>query len=546
MSDERINQMDVYEEWLNQTDVHEEFSALGRGPWTVLYRSCHRSKRDDLGIYCGLASPDYRESALSSPNWDLMVTDGRPGFSQGPGENGELVTKYHSEGSEGEVEPLVLHREFHGVRPSHLEIVQEFRLFHNLWWNNELLAFMKAHEDGSEEVAIEVSESEVRVKTRFLRQYQAARQLDLLLFMDSVRHSPSADVALPVEENWRSDTLCATRYPNPNTMLSSPMTRYLATRVIPPLPVERSGIWPYEEVDDYFPDFVIGYDDEGEEVRYSCNPDALANYFGANPDAPHYLTPVFFKREVLQKYYNNPEKYSVEDGHLRCSGLWGLRMDNDSPEHVVVFLGDLGRDLPKSERDYWRSHNVAPNGSMSQTGTRRAFLGEWAEAQSPDLKFRHLYRQFVAGWREQEGWALFREPIGSDTNLLQQLRIPLSESQTEFEDSIGILAKLLCDGLNDKEIQWRLPSRIEGEKSISKLERWLRQEEYENVDRDIKLLRDIQTLRSTATAHRKSSKYEQTLGKILGNQRGRAAIITLLDRANLLLVEMREWRLIDS
>jgi hypothetical protein len=77
---------------------------------------------------------------------------------------------------------------------------------------------------------------------------------------------------------------------------------------------------------------------------------------------------------VLQKYYDNPEKYSVEDGYLRRSGSWGLRMDNDSPDRVVVFLGDLGRDLPKSERDYWRSFNVAPEGSMSQTGIRRALL----------------------------------------------------------------------------------------------------------------------------------------------------------------------------
>ncbi|MDP8973579.1 MAG: hypothetical protein M3N45_10520, partial [Actinomycetota bacterium] len=137
-------------------------------------------------------------------------------------------------------------------------------------------------------------------------------------------------------------------------------------------------------------------------------------------------------------------------------------------------------------------------------------------------------------------------PTGPDTNLLQQLRIPLSESHTEFEDSIGILAKLLTDGLNDKEIQSRLPSRVKDEKSIAKLERWMRQEGYEHVDRDIKLLRDVQALRSRVAAHRKGSDYEQTLKKILGDQRGRVAIITLLERANLLLEEMSEWRLSSS
>lgn len=201
------------DKWLDQKDVHEEFLALGRGPWTVLYRS-RRNNKDDLGIYCALASPDYRKRAVSGSTWDLMVTDSRPGFSQGPGESGQLVTRYHREGGENEVEPLVLLREFHGVRPSFPEIVQEFRLFHNLWWDNERHAFMKIHEDGAEEVAIEVSDSEVRVKTKLLRQYQAARQLDLMLFIDSVRKASSEEVTLPEEKSLNSETLCAERYTN--------------------------------------------------------------------------------------------------------------------------------------------------------------------------------------------------------------------------------------------------------------------------------------------------------------------------------------------
>lgn len=121
------------DEWLSQEDVQEEFLRLDRGQWTTVYRSWYEDNKSNGGIYCGLASPDYREIALSGSTWDLRVTDSRPGFSQGPGENGELVTRYHREGDESEVEPFVLLREFDGVRPSYLEIVQEFRLFHNLW-----------------------------------------------------------------------------------------------------------------------------------------------------------------------------------------------------------------------------------------------------------------------------------------------------------------------------------------------------------------------------------------------------------------------------
>jgi len=161
----------VNDEWLTQEDVQEEFLALGRGPWTVTYRSWSTSKQDNGGICCAFAPPHYRERAIDDPGWDLMVTDGRPGFSQEPSENGEWVTTYHREGDEREVEPLVLLREFHGARASYLEIVQELRLFHNLWWDDERHRFMKAHDDGTSEVAIEVSDDEVCVKTKLLRQY---------------------------------------------------------------------------------------------------------------------------------------------------------------------------------------------------------------------------------------------------------------------------------------------------------------------------------------------------------------------------------------
>ena len=69
----------------------------------------------------------------------------------------------------------------------------------------------------------------------------------------------------------------------------------------------------------------------------------MSNYFGANPDAPHYLTPIFFDSAVLSKYYSNPEKYKVDDGIIRCGTLWSLYIDNQNTGYVSAYLGDLGR-----------------------------------------------------------------------------------------------------------------------------------------------------------------------------------------------------------
>lgn len=70
------------------------------------------------------------------------------------------------------------------------------------------------------------------------------------------------------------------------------------------------NIWPYNEKKQYI-EFIVGVDDNGRELHYTCDPSKLSNYFGANPDAPHYLTPIFFDSAVLSKYYSNPENIKL-------------------------------------------------------------------------------------------------------------------------------------------------------------------------------------------------------------------------------------------
>jgi hypothetical protein len=179
------------------------------------------------------------------------------------------------------------------------------------------------------------------------------------------------------------------------------------------------------------------------------------------------LTPVYFRREVLQRYYERPEKYSVEDGYLRCGSLWGLRLDDDHPHHVMVFLGDLGRDLPESERPYWQSFNVVPTGGMSATVWQRSFQGKPTDPEAPDLRFKSLYVRFNTKWPEQTGWALFKDLEPDDQHVLQRLRIPLNDSQPEFEDQVIGLAKLLIDALDEKSIRNHLTEKVADEKGIS-------------------------------------------------------------------------------
>jgi hypothetical protein len=250
---------------------------------------------------------------------------------------------------------------------------------------------------------------------------------------------------------------------------------------------------------------------------------------------------VHFRRDVLAKYYDNPELYSIEDGYLRCASLWGLRIDNDHADRVVVFLGDLGRDLPSAERDYWRGYMTSADAPISETNFRRSFLAQPTDPTAVDLTFRRVYDDATRAWATRYGWALFREPKDSDVFLLQQLRVPLNDTQNEFEQAIKLLGKLMSDALNEAAIGKALPDRIDNEKGISKFERFLTLEGYPHVGRDIKYLRRVQELRSKVSAHLKGQDYQKFLTKNLGSDRGAVAIQRLLSEGVTFLHALITW-----
>jgi hypothetical protein len=47
-------------------------------------------------------------------------------------------------------------------------------------------------------------------------------------------------------------------------------------KLIPCMEKEKCGIWPYEEEKQYA-EFVIGLDENGEPVSYTCNPEVLTS-----------------------------------------------------------------------------------------------------------------------------------------------------------------------------------------------------------------------------------------------------------------------------
>jgi hypothetical protein len=489
--------------------------------WVWLYRQRGSGLEHTIGQYSALLTPERVARDVSDPGWDVHIGSGGFGFSEYY-EDGEKRTVYERYPDADGAALLVHVRDWHGVRPSDVEIAEEFRLLFNLWEDRTSRTYYDFDESGNPIKVLTITDEGVRALSSMVRRYQAAKQMYLALYFDSTRWSED----LPADDHsWNhTDEQAVLAYYRGETGLGDrPFSRLFGKRLFPPPPIEESRIYPFDRVDEReYEEFVIGVTDTGKDVRFTSDPDQLANYFGANEGNPHYLTPVYFRREVLNKYYADPDRYSVEDGYLRCAGLWGLRLDNDSAGHVMVFLGDLGRDIPSAEAQYWRSFNIAPpEEGPSETLVRRAFLGQFADPQSVERRFPYAYRTANETWEKAFGETLFKPLLEDDRHVLSKLHVPVTDGAAEFDEQVLYLAKLVVDSLNEEALTARIGKGPKGEKGLAKLERLLTDEGVAHPRALLKPFADVQGLRSRGAAHRKGSDFDITvaIGEV-GRQKG--------------------------
>ena len=364
---------------LHQERILQDFFADDEGSWTTVYRS------GDLALFAGFAPLPSVPELLKKCDWDIHMARGGPSLWRDADDEVHYDCSFGDHGAK----PIAIIQDHLGVLPEMLpQLLQEFCLYHNLW-QADGRNYKKLNSDGSEEDACEVSVDLVRIRTKLLRQFQAAAQLVLVRYIDSTVTTSHHcdDPALDREIKGEDHYLHLSMHENRRT--GGKFSRLMGKKLILPPPRSECGQWPFDKQDDEdFQEFIIGETPEGHPINSTCDPDALDNYFDLNPGAPQYLTPVYFKPEVLDRYYSDP-KYEVSDSFLACGGLWGVRVDNNHPEHVMVWLGDLGRDLPEKERHHWLTHNVfVPDGTPSETAIRRQLLGQWAEADSPAWRLK--------------------------------------------------------------------------------------------------------------------------------------------------------------
>ena len=494
--------------------------SLRREPKVTEMETVYRSDRGGhfhRGIYCALIPSDQIERALSKSSWDLSHGSGVPGTAEKL-VLGEWKPVYLRYGEDSGVEPLVIDREFHGIRDDYKEISEEFRLFHNLYHDRRSDEYLKIDDAGNEAIVAVVKPGLIQIRLKEIRQFLAVKEMHLSIQFDCVEHSAHRLEELEIEKGGveQRDGLMFWRLYFDDFLgfgNHKAFSRLWGKRLIEPLPKSKSGFWGFaEKPEEKHIEFIIDVDENGEEVAYTCNPDALANFFGTNPDAPNFLTPVHFRKQVLDKYFQQPSKYSVGDSLVCCGDLWALDIDNHHEDRVCVWLGRLGEGLPFQEQLHWRSSNIPPEGGMSEIYLRRQLMVQAMESDQPDLLFKEQYDELQKVCRKHLGWPLLQPLHTDDRHHIESLRIPSTDEQREFDELVLSLAKILIDSLHVKRLNSLLSEEQKegvGEGSIALLEAVLASRNVEGAAGHIAFLRNLQSLRSSSSAHRKGSRYKK-------------------------------------
>ena len=482
----------------------------------TVYRS-DRNVPSSQFIYCALIPSAQVERSLSTLRWDLKVDLGMPGAVERY-RDGREQTDYIRYGDDCGREPLVIKRNFGEMRDDYMEVSEEFRLFHNLYHNRKTDEYIKIDDDGSEDTVILVKSDCIQIRLKEIRQFLAVKEMHLWIQYDYLEYSERSLVELGLKggRTVQRDNSVSWRlscHDSPDVRSYKALSQLLGNRLAEPLPKSKSGFPGFaKEPEKKHVEFIIDVDENGDEVSFTSDPDALANHFGVNPHVPNYLTPVHFRRQVLDKYYQQPSKYSVADSLLHCGRLWVMAIDNQHDDKVCAWLGDLGRDLPYNERLHWRAHNIPPSGSMSETFYQRQLLALHVDSDRPDLLFKQRYDELIEACKEHLGWQLLQPLHSGDQHHLDSLRIPAADEQRDLDELVLSLAKILIDSLHVKRLNSLLSEEQKegvGEGSIALLEAVLASRNVEGAAGHIAFLRNLQSLRSSSSAHRKGSRYKK-------------------------------------
>ena len=521
-----------FNDWLS---LEDNFSK----DWIVVAQRGDITKYFDLFTTSCLISADQTgiTTFLSNSNWYINTTFGIPNKYQKPYEG-----EHYDDGLVALLDgvlysPFTFLRHFNKIQPDRFEIIQHFLLYFNSYWVADKSEYHAIDELGKIIVLAkhildtENEKESIVIDSHSLKDYLAVNNSYLARFHDHRRRSPE-DISSFIKGRFITHVLR-----NENSFFELDLrtdiqyddikstSRLLGKDIVFPYEEPISHEFIFEKDENEYLDFITNRNKNGKEVLSTCNPEKLSNYF-TDKGTPHFLTPIYFTRQLLQKYYAEPKLFSITEGHISYLNIWQIEYDTTNEKLIQVYLGDIGTRLPYTEQLHWKQYNVVPKGKISTHRFQRDFLVQFSSPEieeAPISFFKQEFELIQKNFKKKYGVNLFKELNTNDKHLYETLHIPITDEWKELDEQILGFAKVTTDSFNEN-----LLSEITGKKigdlnsKNSKINglsglffEFLLQQLVDEkiVERIIEPFNIIQSIRSTSVAHRKSKDLDKTLEK---------------------------------
>ena len=473
-------------------------------------------------IFCALVDDAHLDECLKHHTWEIC-----------PGDYSDRIDVSHNRflnfrmQPEPGMTPLVYMISAKDERKPQFIINNDFRTIYSLfekYINHQTTYYVQTTDTCREKRVLWVEDNVVKANINYIKEFLGITGLNLLLYYDTMIWTNKTYDELGIKPRMNIPADC-----EDVTFLFSHLSAtglddtkksgawFQGKCVIHHEEVKELGSWEMKE--EGYETFVVGQDENGVDITMTCDENQLPNLFTRKGDEYWALTPVYFSNMVLERYLANPDRFYVGDAYLDAP-YWGMKMDNDRTDGLVmVFLKDLG-DLPFEEQQHWRQYNIAPpvSAGLSDTAIKRSFWGiPTNPSAEPSLVFKRKYIEMRKVWNAKWGWDLIKPLSPADENDFNNLHQMADEkNQKDFTYQILTLTRSIIDSLNEKELLSGIDvtnpdykkymadhdNKIDG--SLLRLEWFLKTRGCYNAGM-LGYLRKLQSYRSKNAAHRRGT-----------------------------------------
>lgn len=473
-------------------------------------------------IFCALVDDEHLEECLKYHTWEISPGD----YSNRIDEHHNKFLNFRKQPEPG-VTPLVYLIYPEDERKSQFIINNDFRTVYSLFEkciDHQTTYYVQTTRTCKEIKVLWVEDNVVKANVNYIKEFLGITGQNLLLYYSTMLWTDKTYEELGIKRQINIPADC-----EDVAFLFSHLTEtglddtkkagawFQGKCVIRHEKVKELGAWDVNA--EGYETFIVGQDDGGNEITMTCDDNQLPNLFTRKGDEYWTLTPVYFCNEVLEKYLANADRYHVNDAYLDAPA-WGLKMDNDRTDGlVVVFLKDLG-DLPFEEQLHWRKFNIIPpaTSGLSDTSFMRSFLGVPTNPSvAPALIFKQKYTDLGKVWNAKYGWDLIKPLSVADEKDFNNLHQMTDENNLkDFTYQILTLTRSIIDSLNEKELLNNIDvsnpdyqkymsdhdNKMDG--SLLRLEWYMRTRGCYNAGL-LNYLRKLQSYRSKNAAHRRGT-----------------------------------------